>query len=37
MKCGEQAVSPYSSECTIKLIEDSTFLVTDSFTGNIQN
>jgi len=29
---GEQVISPFSSKCSIKSIENSTLLITDSFT-----
>jgi mannose-6-phosphate isomerase len=32
LNAGEQALSPFSSSCSIKAIENSTFLITDSFT-----
>lgn len=32
LRAGEQALSPFSSSCSIKALENSTLLITDSFT-----
>jgi hypothetical protein len=31
IKKGEQALSPYESECILTIVNDSTFLITDQF------